>query len=429
MRTKHFLRFTLAAVMGSTIACVQLPAASAQQADRCLPSGVMHAPIPWPQRTLAADQVWQATDGSGQRVAVISTGVAKTPFLRGRVGSRVDVAPAPEFGETSGRADCVGKGTGVAGIVAGVPIPHVGFQGVAPGARILSAKVVGDQYPTDHAHRGSVTADVLADGIRWAIEQDATVIAVAEVTYDSSDRLRSTVRRALDRNIVVVAPVGQVARDEPSDATPYPAAFDGVIGVAAVDERSRVSDASRPAHVDLVAPGENVITTYPGGGLGPASGGGYAVGYVAGTAALVREYWPGLARKEVVGRLLATAAPAHEGVGSPRYGHGLVNPYGAVFDQTVRPDPVGLPSLVPSVISEAELARQEGWERSTSLAYGLAAAGIALAALVTAIVVFGPKGRRRRWRSGIAATPKDRPEDTLPEPPVELFAERQTRAD
>lgn len=418
-------RVAVTAALGAGLLAAGSSAAHAQ--NRCLPSGAPVAPVPWSQQLLNPERAWPFTTGVGQRVAVVSTGVDGTPLLDGAVAASTDLAPAPQFGEPSGAADCLGIGTGVAGIIAAEPTGGIGFHGTAPDARILSAKVVGDQYPTGDQPAGAVTPGVLADGIDWAVDRDATVIVVPTVTYQDSGVLRDAVARALAADIVVVASAGDLGQqDEPPGLVAYPSGHEGVIGVGGVGQ-DLGAGISRAGHVDLVAPGADLAITYPGDGLGPASGTAFASAYVAATAALVRSYRPALSGEEVAHRLFATATPAPEAAGSPRYGYGIVNPYQAVLERVVDGAPVAREPHRPSGMSAGELARREASQRSDSLAAILAGAGLALAVAMVAAVTFGAKGRRRRWRTGLARVPQDRPAQVDPQPPIELFHHRQKR--
>ncbi|SFB40612.1 Serine protease, subtilisin family [Amycolatopsis marina] len=408
--------------MSATVCAFAPQQAIAQQ---CVPVGDRLAPVPWAQNMLAPDKVWPLSTGAGQRVAVVATGVADTPFLASALIGNTDVAPMDENRQDSGRVDCLGIGTGVAGTVAGQPVQGAGFRGLAPGARILSAKAVGDAYPTGRQPPNSVAPGTLATAIDWSIDQNATIIVVASITYEDSEQLRAAVRRAVDSDAVVIAAVGEANQNEPTGATPYPAAYEGVLGVGAIGQEGTVAQESRAEHVDLVAPGANIVTTYPRDGLGSASGTAFAAGYVGGAAALVRAYRPNRSAASVVHQLLATATPAPEGVGSARYGHGIVNPYLATLNRTVDGNPVQLPTMTPAVVTAEELARQQSWAASSSLAFTLAGAALTVAGLLTGIAVFGPRGRRRRWRSGFAPVPAA-PSDTVsPSPPGGLFDDKR----
>lgn len=405
------------------------PAAAQTGADRCVPPGGALTGASWATSVLAPERVWPHSDGAGQRVAVVSTGVDRHPRLP-RPAAAVDVAPTdPNRPQTSGLPDCLGVGTGVAGLIAGRPAADDPFAGVSPGVTLLSAKVVGDQYPTDQPVRGAVDPDVLAEAIDWAVGRDADVIVVTEVALVGSDALAAAVDRAVAADTVVVAAVGEPSgADDRSAVLPvFPAALPEVVGVGALTGAGG-AEVSRPGYVDLVAPGADLVVTYPRGGWGPAGGSGFAAGYVAGTAALVRAYHPDLSAAEVTRRLLATATPAPEGAGSPRYGYGIVNPYQAVLQQLAEGRPVPVPAYTTAAADPEALAREREWRRGHALAVRLTGVGVGLALLLAAVVGFGPRGHRRRWRAGLAPVAEQRHQDERPEPPVPLFPERQQPA-
>lgn len=394
--------------------------------DNCLAPGETVTSVPWAQHQLAPTRAWPLSTGVGQRVAVVSSGIESTPYLDGTVAASARFAPPEPYGRESGRTDCLGIGTAVAGIIAAQPRQGVGFHGVAPDARLLSAKVVGDRFPMDRLPRNSVAPGVLAEAVDWAVAQDATVIVVPTITYQDSKALRDAVRRALDADVVVVAAVGEPASDDPPGITPYPAAYQGVIGVGSLGPDG-LAAGSRLGHIDLVAPGVEVVTTYPGDGLGPAGGSGIAAGYVGATAALVRAYRPDLSAGEVAQRLFATAAPAPEGPGSLQYGYGIVDPYHAVADRVADGRPALLPAVEPLTVSEDVLARRAAEADSDALASRLAAGTLALSLGLAVIAGMGPRGRRRRWRPGLPPRAPRRPDvDERPEPPVTLFQDRRT---
>jgi membrane-anchored mycosin MYCP len=109
---------------------------------------------PWGQMHLQLDEVHRymmsqfGSAGGGQRVAVIDTGVTPHPYFEGRVepgGDYVLVEDPPG----PGLVDCDGHGTEVAGIIAADPPNDVGFQGVAPDARIVSIRQSSQNYAKD----------------------------------------------------------------------------------------------------------------------------------------------------------------------------------------------------------------------------------------------------------------------------------------
>ena len=77
-------------------------------------------------------QVWRLTRGSGQRVAVLDTGVAPNPRLP-HLSAGGDYVSAGD-----GTQDCDGHGTAVAGIIAATTAPTDDFSGVAPDATVAT---------------------------------------------------------------------------------------------------------------------------------------------------------------------------------------------------------------------------------------------------------------------------------------------------
>ena len=110
--------------------------------------------------------------------------------------------------------------------------------------------------PTPSAARptGGSAGDI-ARAIAWLVDEDVPVINIS-ITGPKNALLEAAVRAALERGHVIVAPVGN---DGPAAPVKYPAAYDGVIAVTAVDDRGRIQlDANRGPAVAFAAPGVNI---------------------------------------------------------------------------------------------------------------------------------------------------------------------------
>ncbi len=299
--------------------------------------------VPWAQRELAPDRVWNLTTGAGQVVAVVDSGVSGTAHgLTGAVLTGRDV-----LNGDSGNSDCLGHGTFVAGLITARSAPGTGLAGVAPGALILPVGVV-DPAQAESAHPVTSSSAVAA-GIRYAVNSGATVVDVSTaVTPGPSLVLRAAVAYAQARNVVVVAPVSTATGTTAANVLSYPAAYPGVIAVSAVDSSGNPAAAGTPGvRVDLAAPGTALVGIAPRG-PGDISGDGAALAtaFVAGTAALVRGYYPQLSAADVVRRLELTADQPGVTLPDPQVGYGTVDPYTAVT--TVLPqESGGLPPDVP----------------------------------------------------------------------------------
>ncbi len=298
--------------------------------NQCLqPSATVSRAIPWAQQQLQPAAVWNFTQGGGQVVAVLDSGVSATaPALSGAVLPGLNAVTGG-----NGDTDCTGHGTFAAGIIAARPAPGGGFAGLAPGASIL---------PVDVADaNGPVTSQAVAAGLRFAAGNGATVVDIStDAAPGPSPALSAAVAYAAARNVLVIAPVG-AGQQSQADQVSYPAAYRGVIAVSAVDATGTPTAAAGPGvRVDLAAPGAQVQSTGPRGpGLVTADGAAVATAFVAGTAALVRSYYPTLSAAQVAHRLEVTADRPGTTLPDPQLGYGAVDPYTAVT--TVLPEESG----------------------------------------------------------------------------------------
>jgi membrane-anchored mycosin MYCP len=328
------------------------------------------------QRMLDPSAAWRFSRGDGQLVAVLDTGVRPGPRLPG-------VQPGGDYVEsTDGLADCDGRGTAVAGLIAGQPGDD-GFAGVAPAARLVSLRVTSAKFsprtpggdPT--LARASVDVAALGRAIVHAADLGARVIAISAITCLPADRnvdqsaLGAAIRyAAIDKDAVIVAAAGNsgstgsatsgaACESNPLTDLGRPEDPRNWAGVTSVSVPSwwqpyllsvgSLTPADQPSKftmagpwVGIAAPGENIVSVSnrDDGGLAnglpnehqqlvPLIGTSYATGYVSGVAALVRSKYPELNAGQVIQRITATA---HNGARAPSnvVGAGAVDPVAAL---------------------------------------------------------------------------------------------------
>ncbi|MER5963501.1 S8 family serine peptidase [Streptomyces sp. NPDC002057] len=365
---------------------VSLPALTQRLSDdTCLKASARTVTqVPWAQARLRPDMVWPLSEGAGVTVAVVGSGVDDAAGL---LGDRLKRAPRQFDGGPA--RDCAGHGTFTAGLIAAARTPGVGFAGIAPRARILDVPV------TDR--RGNTTPDLLAKGIRVAVDGGARVVVTVAVAGTDSPALSAAVRYAVSRGSVVIAP----ASPDGADGTvAYPAAHPQVVSVLGTGPGGASRRQDSRSRVDLTAPGEAVTGPGPGGrGKFTASGASYAAALVAGTAALVLGYHPELSAEALVQRLRATTSGPGGRVPDPVRGFGPVDPVAAVtavLPEERREEASGsarapVPGVTMPPGPGPSAAGPAWWVSAGSLAVLAAVAGAA------AVV---PRGRRRRWRPG-----------------------------
>ncbi|WP_228688221.1 type VII secretion-associated serine protease mycosin [Amycolatopsis keratiniphila] len=400
----------------------------ASVANSAPPAGACHDPAParaqvraqpWAQQVLTPERAWPHSRGAGVLVAVVDSGVdADHPQLRrpGKVRAGRDFYLS---GGHPGAFDCVSHGTGVAGIIAADPLPGIGFRGVAPDAEILPVRV-SDRDLGDQGEQLRIDPQVVANGVRYAADQGAKVINLSLAGFDDFAVIRDAVAYAVSRDALVVAAAGNGQRDTTVAFPSYPASYEGVLGVGAVDiDGARMTGSQIGSYVDLMAPGAKVLTAARVDGHAYVDGTSFATPFVAGTAALVRAAWPRLSAPEVARRLIATAAPSRGGNGSAAYGHGLVDPYRAVTDGLDTRGPDALPAHVPRPPDQARLDRAAAEESTAETAKWCTAAVVGALAVAVLLALVVPRGKRRHWRAGRArAVPVEPP---TVEPPEQVF--------
>lgn len=387
-----------ACFLGTTTSLLFVAPGPAHAAAPCgeIAPGTRIKDVPWAQRRLAPERVSPLADGRGVTVAVIDSGVDDDhPQLRGRVRKGANfLGSAPD-----GTRDCVGHGTGVASIIAAGPPPSgVAFRGLAPGVTIVPVRV-SEQQTVDGKTQGDAAGPSdFAAAIRWAVDQGkADVINLSVVLVRDEPAVRSAITHALEKDVVVVAAAGNAHGQ--GDPRPYPAAYDGVLGVGAIGPDSVRQEYSQIGeYVDVMAPGGGVTVAWPDGRYTVQDGTSYATPFVSATAALIRQYRPRLRASEVIRRIVATADPSPGGRKSDAYGNGVVNPYRALTETVAREAPERAKPLAPDTVDEATAAalRHRAQTRRESLLMAAGGGGIAVLVLVGALVL--PRGVRRRWR-------------------------------
>ena len=164
---------------------------------------------------IGADQAWEsigplsAITGEGVGVAVIDSGIANVPALRGRLIASLD------FTDDRGKGiDKHGHGTHVAGIIGADGQQNNVVRGVAPGAHLVSLKVL------DADGRG--TADDVIQAIDWVAEHhEEYQIRVINLSLGGAvlqswmdDPICHAVARAYEAGVVTIASAGNFGKTE-----------------------------------------------------------------------------------------------------------------------------------------------------------------------------------------------------------------------
>ena len=224
--------------------------------------------------------------GSNVVVAVLDTGIDMNhKDLSGNIiGGRnftTDYQCDPENFQ-----DGNGHGTHVAGIIAANNKDK--SIGVAPKASLLILKTL--------ATNGEGFVNNVIEAIYHAIiwrgpnGEKVNIITMSMGTKGNNPLLHEAIRYAVKQNISIVAASGNDGDGQYTVKHRYPGAYNEVIQVGSIDQTKLLSRFSNTnQQLDLVAPGENIYSTYLNNGYKALSGTSMATPFVSGALALIIE--------------------------------------------------------------------------------------------------------------------------------------------
>lgn len=268
----------------------------------------VEAPAAWNKLGL-----WEGPKLDEVVVAVLDTGVSVNhPDLRGRVLNKGYNA----IDDSQSVNDVDGHGTHVSGIIAAQTNNDIGVAGVTGTApvSILPIKVLDDD--------GYGTTVSIAKGIDKAVELGADVINMSLGGQGYSKLMQESIRKAVDKGVVVVVAAGNSGDN--ADGY-FPAGYPEPVTVASSNSRGDTSDYSNfGGPIDLIAPGEDVLSTVTDGEYESYSGTSMASPFVAGAAALVKLTHPDWDVQQIRTALENTAKDIDKPGFDASTGHGLL---------------------------------------------------------------------------------------------------------
>ena len=243
-------------------------------------------------------------DVSGLQNGPTNTGAQQPGYVQQSTAAVLDQSTAAVLDDKNYTA--FGHGTMTSGLI------HL----VAPRAKILPLKA----FSSD----GTGNLSNIIAALYYAVQHQANVVNMSFDVPAFSPALNQAAAYANKAGVVLVAAAGNGSTSAPV----YPAALNSyVVGIASTtnwDSRSSFSNyGSRD--VWIAAPGENIVSTFPGGTYASASGTSFSAPIVAGTVSLILS-----AKQQTVNQSQAASALSHGRTLTPDLNHGRLDAYQAV---------------------------------------------------------------------------------------------------
>ena len=229
----------------------------------------------WQIKKFDIERYWKYSQGEDVTVAVVDTGCdlghddISANLIQGY--NFIDPGKDPQ--------DDNGHGTHVAGTIAAIN-NGVGMVGLAPKTKIMPVKVL--------SRDGSGPNKSVADGVIWAVDNGADIIAMSLGSPNPSNILEKAIQYAKSKQVIIFCAAGNSGIES---GIQYPAKYDNTISIGAINENLNICEFSCCGNeLDFLAPGENIISCVPGNRYASMTGTSMANPFAVGCASLFLSY-------------------------------------------------------------------------------------------------------------------------------------------
>ncbi len=313
----------------------------------------------WSLETLDMPQAWNIEQGSAQIiVGVIDTGIDYLhPDLQGQLWINApedinnngrfdpgdingidddgngyiddvigwDFTDAPDFPDNGDYLDPDndpmdeypgGHGTPVAGIIAAKTNNTIGISGIAPNVKVMALRA--------GTASGYLEEDDVAEAIIYAVQNGCKIINMSFGDVVFSYLLKEAVDYGYQNGVLFVASAGNSG----NNTLQYPASYDETISVGATDINNNLASfSSFGSKIDLVAPGQDILSTSRDASYGNYNGTSFSAPIVSGVLALLWSQHPQNSAQSIEATLLTGCQDLGFPGWDQYYGQGVANAY------------------------------------------------------------------------------------------------------
>lgn len=246
--------------------------------------------------------------GEGLKIGMIDTRINKSlpVFQRARIRDKDFI----DYKFTRPR-----HGTSVASILVG---ESDGYRGLAPKAELYTASV----FFNSPIGGERATTENLVQAIDWMVQNNVNVINMS-LAGPPNAILQAAIKSAQKKGVIILAAVGN---DGPTAKPLYPAAYEGVIAVTAVNVNNKIYRlANRGPHVDFAAPGVAIRTATGDGAFRASTGTSFAAPFAAVILSATNAYYMKDTQKTIISLQKSALDLGPKGF-DPIYGYGRITP-------------------------------------------------------------------------------------------------------
>lgn len=256
------------------------------------------------------EAAWQeGITGKDVKIAVVDSGVLDHKDLdKSRISGKSYVDS-----DENNYVDEHGHGTTIVGMLAAAYNNETGIAGMTQSDISVRKIFSANQH---------VSVDYFAQAIKDAVDDGCQVINISIGTPNDNEVLRDAIAYAAEKNVIVVAAAGG------SEEKPYyPAAYETVIGVAALDEECKpIEGTASNKSIFITAPGSQIIglSTYDGYNR-DEMGASFAAVHVTAMAAFAKEVYPDMSAEQFTKIIQMSAVDLGDEGYDTQYGWGKID--------------------------------------------------------------------------------------------------------